>query len=562
MLQQLARDLFGAPNVQVNAPDWLRGGVEVFGTVLAKSRLFTIALAIACLVAIWFFLNHLAQGRRMRAVMQNRPLAACAGIPTDQVDRLTFFIGSGLAGVAGVALTLFGSIGPTLGTNYIIDAFLVVVVGGLGQLRGAVIAALASGPDGLVLRVLDVGQRREGDGVRRRRGVPAVPSARHRRTPNARLDMKAKSLRGHTLFVLVGLLLVFGAPSMLSDFRLSLLAKYLCFAILAIGVDLSWGYGGMLVLGQGVFFGLGGYCMGMYLKLKAAGPGPVARLHDVERRRQAAAAVETISICVVRAADGGAVAHVRGWILGTFIFRQPGTRRVLRDLDAGARRRVRDVARRSAGAHRWHQRSHQHSRVARPQPARQRRPAHVLYFIVVGVLGVVFIIARHLVNSRYGRLLVAVRDGEDRVRFLGYDPAKVKTSAFAISAGMAGLAGALFVPVVGIISPALLGVVPSIEMVIWVAVGGRATIYGAVLGAVVVNWAKTNLSERYPSGWLYFQGALFVIVMMFAPRGIAGLRSTLGGTVAHLRARFDWRDHAPSTPPATTEVIDRAEIVA
>ncbi|MEO5837949.1 MAG: urea ABC transporter permease subunit UrtB [Acidimicrobiales bacterium] len=145
MLQQLARDLFGAPNVQVNAPDWLRGGVEVFGTVIAKSRLFTISLAIACLAMIWFFLNRLAQGRRMRAVMQNRPLAACAGIPTDQVDRLTFFIGSGLAGVAGVALTLLGSIGPTLGTNYIVDAFLVVVVGGLGHLRGAVIAALALG---------------------------------------------------------------------------------------------------------------------------------------------------------------------------------------------------------------------------------------------------------------------------------------------------------------------------------------------------------------------------------------------------------------------------------
>jgi urea transport system permease protein len=145
MLQQLARDLFGAPNVAVNAPSWLRGGVEVFGTVIAKSRLFTIALAVSCLFLIWFFLNRLAQGRRMRAVMQNRPLAACAGIPTDQVDRVTFFIGSGLAGVAGVALTLLGSIGPTLGTNYIVDAFLVVVVGGLGHLRGAVIAALALG---------------------------------------------------------------------------------------------------------------------------------------------------------------------------------------------------------------------------------------------------------------------------------------------------------------------------------------------------------------------------------------------------------------------------------
>jgi urea transport system permease protein len=175
---------------------------------------------------------------------------------------------------------------------------------------------------------------------------------------------------------------------------------------------------------------------------------------------------------------------------------------------------------------------------------------HVLYLIVVVVLGIVYLIARQLVRSRYGRLLVAVRDGEDRVRFLGYDPAKVKTSAFAVSAGMAGLAGALFVPVVGIISPALLGVVPSIEMVIWVAVGGRATIYGAAFGAVVVNWAKTNLSERYPSGWLYFQGALFVIVMMFAPRGLVGLRNTVSTTWAKLRARFDWRDRSSTMSSA------------
>jgi urea transport system permease protein len=145
MLQQLARDLFGAPNVQVNAPDWLRGGVDVFGTTVAKSRMFTLALVVVALVLIWGFMSKLASGRRMRAVMQNRQLAACAGIPTDRVDRSTFFIGSGLAGIAGVAITLLGAIGPTLGTNYIVDAFLVVVVGGLGQLRGAVLAAVALG---------------------------------------------------------------------------------------------------------------------------------------------------------------------------------------------------------------------------------------------------------------------------------------------------------------------------------------------------------------------------------------------------------------------------------
>ncbi|HWD72988.1 MAG TPA: urea ABC transporter permease subunit UrtB [Actinomycetota bacterium] len=145
MLQQLARDLFGAANVQVLSPSWLVGGVHVAGVDMPYARLFIMALVAAAVAGIWVYMTYLPQGRRMRAVMQNRQLAACSGIPTAGVDRRTFFIGSGLAGVAGVALTQLGSIGPTLGTNYIVDAFLVVVVGGLGQIRGAVIAAIALG---------------------------------------------------------------------------------------------------------------------------------------------------------------------------------------------------------------------------------------------------------------------------------------------------------------------------------------------------------------------------------------------------------------------------------
>jgi urea transport system permease protein len=145
ILQQLARDLFGAPNVQVKAPSWLTGGIDVLGVRLPYTRLFIMALVVVCVLAVWWYMNRLAQGRRMRAVMQNRQLAACSGVATERVDQRTFFIGSGLAGVAGVALTLIGPIGPALGTYYIVDAFLVVVVGGLGQLRGAVLAALALG---------------------------------------------------------------------------------------------------------------------------------------------------------------------------------------------------------------------------------------------------------------------------------------------------------------------------------------------------------------------------------------------------------------------------------
>jgi urea transport system permease protein len=145
ILQQLARVIFGAPNVQVRAPAWLSGGLAIGDVTLPYSRLFILGMVAVAIAAIWTFQTRLRHGRRMRAVVQNRELAATSGIRTHTVDVTTFFIGSGLAGAAGVALTLLGPIGPTLGTNYLVDSFLVVVVGGLGQLPGAVIAALGLG---------------------------------------------------------------------------------------------------------------------------------------------------------------------------------------------------------------------------------------------------------------------------------------------------------------------------------------------------------------------------------------------------------------------------------
>ncbi len=146
MLQQLARDIFGAPNVQTGAPDLLTGNISLGGGItFANSRLFILGLALLCVLGLTLILRLTPLGRRIRAVVQNRDLAEVSGIATGQVDRITFFIGSGLAGVAGVALTLVGPIGPTMGTNYIVDAFLVVVVGGIGQLKGSVITAFALG---------------------------------------------------------------------------------------------------------------------------------------------------------------------------------------------------------------------------------------------------------------------------------------------------------------------------------------------------------------------------------------------------------------------------------
>ncbi|MBH0122236.1 urea ABC transporter permease subunit UrtB [Rhodococcus sp. CX] len=145
LLQQAARDIFGAPAVNVVAPQWLSGGVEILGAVVPKTRLFILVLAAVCVVALIVAMKYTPMGRRIRAVVQNRDLAETVGISSRRTDITTFFLGSGLAGLAGVALTLIGSTSPTIGHSYLIDAFLVVVIGGLGRIEGAVIAAVALG---------------------------------------------------------------------------------------------------------------------------------------------------------------------------------------------------------------------------------------------------------------------------------------------------------------------------------------------------------------------------------------------------------------------------------
>ena len=145
LLQQVARDIFGAPAVNVVAPSWLSGGVEIFGAVVPKTRLFILALAVICVIALIASMKYTPMGRRIRAVVQNRDLAETVGISSRRTDITTFFLGSGLAGLAGVALTLIGSTSPTIGQSYLIDAFLVVVIGGLGRIEGAVLAAVALG---------------------------------------------------------------------------------------------------------------------------------------------------------------------------------------------------------------------------------------------------------------------------------------------------------------------------------------------------------------------------------------------------------------------------------
>jgi urea transport system permease protein len=317
-------------------------------------------------------------------------------------------------------------------------------------------------------------------------------------------------------------LLLAGAPFWLSEFRLDLLAKYLCLAIVALGICLAWGRGGMLTLGQGVFFGLGGYAMGMHLKLLEAGRGTLpdfmvwsgvgtlpALWRPFTNPWFALAMVVVLPVAVavplgllvfrqrVRGAYFAVLTQALAAAFVILLVGQQGLTGGTNGLTGYQRFFGLDLY----------------------QPGTRR----ALYWLVLAVLGALFGAAYLLVRSRLGTLLVAIRDGENRVRFLGYDPAVVKTVVFAISAAMAGIAGALFVPVVGNFSPSILGVVPSIEMVVAVAIGGRYSLAGAVAGALVVNFARTAFSETSADNWLYLQGGLFVVVMMWAPRGLAGL---------------------------------------
>lgn len=327
---------------------------------------------------------------------------------------------------------------------------------------------------------------------------------------------------GPVAFVAVGVLLLGLAPVALSPFRLDLLAKYLCYAIVAIGIYLAWGRGGMLTLGQGVFFGLGGYAMGMHLKLADAGPGNLPDFmvwSGVERLPALWAPFRNPAFALAMVV---LLPTVVALLLGTLVFRQRvrGAYFAVLSQALAAAFVILLVGQQGlTGGTNGLTNVQFFFGVDLYDPARKR----LVYFLVVAALGVVFLAAWQLTHSRFGKLLVAIRDGEDRVRFLGYNPAVVKTIVYAVSAAMAGLAGALFVPVVGILGPADLGVVPSIEMLVAVAIGGRFSLVGAVGGAILFNYGSTVLSEQFPSGWLYLLGGLFIAVMMWAPRGLAGL---------------------------------------
>jgi urea transport system permease protein len=328
-------------------------------------------------------------------------------------------------------------------------------------------------------------------------------------------------------------------------------AEYLCYAILAVGLDIAWGYGGMLVLGQGVFFGLGAYAMGMYLTLENVPEGSALpsfmSLYGDQTSLPALwkpfthlwfAILAAVLVPALVAAALGALVFTRR-VRGPFFALLTQATALVFSLILIGNLPLTAGFNGLTGFNTIFGRS-------KYEPDTNRW----LYQITAVGLLVVAALALKLVHSRFGRLLVATRDSEARVRFLGYNPALVKTVAFAVSAAIAGIAGAFAAPVIGIVSPNQFTVLPSILFVCWVAVGGRGTVWGAIIGALVVNWTRSTVSEARPDDWSYLQGLLFVVVLAFAPGGIVGIARAVAE-----RGRGVLRRHSAAAVSTTDDSV-------
>jgi urea transport system permease protein len=334
-------------------------------------------------------------------------------------------------------------------------------------------------------------------------------------------------LGGALLLAVLNLLTPGESTAHVPGFVISLVGKYLCYAILALAIDLVWGYAGILTLGHAAFFALGGYCMGMYLMREIGTRGVYANptlpdfmvfigWKELPWYWQGFnhfwfALPMTMIVPALLALVFGWFAF-RSRVSGVYlsIITQALTYALMlaffrNDMGFGGNNGMTDF------------------KAVVGIPLNSETTSAGLMLITALVLAAAFLTARALTRSRFGKVLIAVRDAESRTRFLGYRPESYKLVVWVLSAVIAGLGGALYVPQVGIINPSEFAPGNSIEAVIWVAVGGRGTLAGAILGAVLVNLGKTWLTSALPEIWLFAIGGLFILVTLFLPRGIIGL---------------------------------------
>lgn len=319
-------------------------------------------------------------------------------------------------------------------------------------------------------------------------------------------------------------------PLGLDLFRLGLVGKYLTYAFVAVSLVLLWGYGGILSLGQGIFFGLGGYCMAMFLKLEASDPVSTKiqttpgipdfmdwnQLTEIPWFWEPFKSLPLTLLAVVL------VPTVFAYIIGYAMFKRrvggvyfaiitQAIALILTILIVGQQgftggvNGITDL------------------KTMLGWDIRSDSAKYILYYVNGLLLIGTILLGRYIIGSKFGMLLLAMRDKEERVRFSGYDVSNFKIFIFCVAAFISAIGGAMFTLQVGFMSPSFIGIVPSIEMVIFAAVGGRISLIGAIYGALLINFGKTMFSETYPELWLFLMGGLFIAVVMFFPNGLAGL---------------------------------------
>ena len=346
--------------------------------------------------------------------------------------------------------------------------------------------------------------------------------------PRGWMVLGISALVAFVVFPIFNLAVPAGHPLHLSNFWVTLAGKILCYAIVAVALDLVWGYAGILSLGHGLFFALGGYAMGMYLmrqigregQYQSSLPDFMVFLDWKEFPWQWWMTDHFWWAMLLVVLVPGLLAFVFGFfafrsrVKGVYfsIITQALTFAAMllffrNNTGFGGNNGFTDF-KRILGV-----------------PITTPGTRMALFAITAAVLIATVLLARWVVTSKFGRVLTAIRDAEQRVMFCGYDPVHYKVAVFTASAVLCGIAGALYVPQVGIINPSEMSPANSIEIAIWVAVGGRGTLAGAVLGAGLVNGAKSFFTVAFPEYWLYFLGAIFVLVTLFLPRGVLGLLS-------------------------------------
>jgi urea transport system permease protein len=350
---------------------------------------------------------------------------------------------------------------------------------------------------------------------------------------------------------LIGLLILIAfiavvLPLFLDIFRLNLVGKYLTYAFVALGLVMCWGYGGILSLGQGIFFGLGGYCMAMFLKLEASDPETTAiqstpGIPDFMDWNQLTelpwfwVPFESLTFALIAVF---VVPALFAFIIGVAMFKRRVTgvyfaiitqaiAAILTILIIGQQGLIGGVN------------GITDLRTLLGWDIRTDSAKYILYYVNIALLVVCILVGRYILSGRVGKILLALKDKEDRVRFSGYDVSSYKIFIFCVAATFSAVGGAMFTLQVGFMSPSFVGIIPSIEMVIYAAVGGRMSLIGAIYGTLLVNYGKTVFSESFPELWLFLMGALFISVVVFFPNGLAGIFTQLREKFSNKKSKND-----------------------